>query len=157
MAGVNKVILLGRLGSDPEVRSLPSGSKVTTFSIATSEAYNNKDGQRVEQTEWHRIELWDNLANIAEQYLHKGDSVYVEGKIRTEEYTDKDNIARKTTKIRGTSMTLVGGRASNEGNAESGSAMPSQQQRPAPVRTTTPAPEFNNNVGGSDDSDDLPF
>eukprot|EP01136_Pigoraptor_vietnamica_P005937 Opistho-1_new@38258 len=156
MAGVNKVILLGRLGSDPEVRSLPSGSKVTTFSIATSEAYNNKDGQRVEQTEWHRIELWDNLANIAEQYLHKGDSVYVEGKIRTEEYTDKDNIVRKTVKIRGTSMTLVGGRASNEGGAESGSAMPAQQQRPAPVRTAAPAPEFNNNAG-SDDSDDLPF
>lgn len=156
MAGVNKVILLGRLGSDPEVRSLPSGSKVTTFSIATSEAYNNKDGQRVEQTEWHRIELWDNLANIAEQYLHKGDLVYVEGKIRTEEYTDKDNIVRKAVKIRGTSMTLVGGRTNSEGSTEGASAMPAQQQRPAPVRTTTPAPEFNNNAG-SDDSDDLPF
>lgn len=156
MAGVNKVILLGRLGSDPEVRSLPSGSKVTTFSIATSEAYNNKDGQRVEQTEWHRIELWDNLANIAEQYLHKGDSVYVEGKIRTEEYTDKDNIVRKAVKIRGTSMTLVGGR-SNEGNSEgTSSAATPQQQRPAPVRTPAPTPEFNNNPG-SNDSDDLPF
>ena len=66
MAGVNKVILLGNLGSDPEVRSLPSGSKVASFSIATSEAYNNKEGVRVEQTEWHRIELWDALANIAE-------------------------------------------------------------------------------------------
>ncbi|MDR6563933.1 MULTISPECIES: single-stranded DNA-binding protein [unclassified Arcicella] len=155
MAGVNKVILLGRLGADPEVRSLPSGSKVTTFSIATSEAYNNRDGQRVEQTEWHRIELWDNLANIAEQYLHKGDSVYVEGKIRTEEYTDKDNIVRKTTKIRGTSMTLVGGRSS-EGGSESAQAVPAQQSRPAPERTPAPTPEFSSNTG-SDDSDDLPF
>jgi len=155
MAGVNKVILLGRLGADPEVRSLPSGSKVTTFSIATSEAYNNRDGQRVEQTEWHRIELWDNLANIAEQYLHKGDSVYVEGKIRTEEYTDKDNIVRKTTKIRGTSMTLVGGR-SNEGGSESAQTVPAQQSRPAPERTPAPTPEFSSNTG-SDDSDDLPF
>ncbi|MEA5137632.1 single-stranded DNA-binding protein [Arcicella rigui] len=157
MAGVNKVILLGRLGADPEVRSLPSGSKVTTFNIATSEVYNNKDGQRVEQTEWHRIELWDNLANIAEQYLHKGDSVYVEGKIRTEEYTDKDNISRRTTKIRGTSMTLVstkGGGTDNDGGAASSPAP--QAQRPAPARTPAPTPDFTNNAG-SDDSDDLPF
>jgi single-strand DNA-binding protein len=79
MAGVNKVILLGNLGSDPEVRVLPSGAKVANFNIATSETYTNRDGQRVEQTEWHRIELWDGLANIAEQYLRKGNSVYVEG------------------------------------------------------------------------------
>lgn len=158
MAGVNKVILLGRLGADPEVRSLPSGSKVTTFNIATSEVYNNKDGQRVEQTEWHRIELWDNLANIAEQYLHKGDSVYVEGKIRTEEYTDKDNISRRTTKIRGTSMTLVstkGGSDSSEGNSASPAT---QAPRPAPAKTPAPTPDFASNTGtGSDESDDLPF
>jgi len=71
MAGVNKVILLGNLGSDPEVRALPSGVKVANINIATSEAYTGKDGQRVEQTEWHRVELWDNLATIAEQYLKK--------------------------------------------------------------------------------------
>jgi len=151
MAGVNKVILLGNLGSDPEVRSLPSGSKVASFSIATSESYNNKEGVRVEQTEWHRIELWDNLANIAEQYLHKGDSAYVEGKIRTEEYTDKDGIARKIVKIRGTSLTLVGSKNAGN-NQEGGSAAP----RPAPPKVVTPTPEFETNAGG-DASDDLPF
>ncbi len=156
MAGVNKVILLGTLGSDPEVRSLPSGSKVASFSIATSESYNNKEGVRVEQTEWHIIELWDNLANIAEQYLHKGDSAYVEGKIRTEEYTDKDGIARKIVKIRGTSLTLVGSRKDN--NQEGGSAPAPQAQaaRPAPAQVTASTPEFNTNAG-EESSDDLPF
>lgn len=156
MAGVNKVILLGNLGSDPEVRSLPSGSKVASFSIATSESYNNKEGVRVEQTEWHRIELWDNLANIAEQYLHKGDSAYVEGKIRTEEYTDKDGIARKTVKIRGTSLTLVGNRNSNTPDGGSAPAPQVQAVRPAPVQVTAPTPEFDTNAGG-ESGDDLPF
>ncbi len=157
MAGVNKVILLGNLGSDPEVRSLPSGSKVASFSIATSESYNNKEGVRVEQTEWHRIELWDNLANIAEQYLHKGDSAYVEGKIRTEEYTDKEGVARKIVKIRGTSLTLVGSK--NGGNTtppESQAAPQAQVSRPTPERVVTPVPEFDAKNGG-DASDDLPF
>lgn len=155
MAGVNKVILLGNLGSDPEVRSLPSGSKVASFSIATSEAYNNKEGVRVEQTEWHRIELWDALANIAEQYLHKGDSAYIEGKMRTEEYTDKDGIARKIVKIRGTSLTLVGGRKPE--NQEGGSAGSQAQtaSRPAPTPAPAATPEFEGNVGEGDDN--LPF
>lgn len=156
MAGVNKVILLGNLGSDPEVRSLPSGSKVASFSIATSEAYNNKEGVKIEQTEWHRIELWDNLANIAEQYLHKGDSAYIEGKIRTEEYTDKEGIARKIVKIRGTSLTLVGGRNPNPGNQGNDSAPASQATRPAPVQVPTHVPEFDTNAGG-EGGDDLPF
>lgn len=156
MAGVNKVILLGNLGSDPEIRSLPSGSKVASFSIATSEAYNNKEGQRVEQTEWHRVELWDGLANIAEQYLKKGRTVYVEGKIRTEEYTDKDGIARKTTKIRGTSMTLVGGNPDNAANGggqpQGGYAAPAPQPRPAPTPAPAPVPDFQ-----AGEEDDLPF
>jgi single-strand DNA-binding protein len=153
MAGVNKVILLGNLGSDPEVRSLPSGSKVANFNIATSESYNNKEGVRVEQTEWHRIELWDNLANIAEQYLHKGDSAYIEGKMRTEEYTDKDGIARKIVKIRGTALTLVGSRRDN--NQEGGSSAPqAQASRPAPAPAPAPAPEFD---APADGDDNLPF
>ena len=156
MAGVNKVILLGNLGSDPEVRSLPSGSKVASFSIATSEAYNNKEGVRVEQTEWHRIELWDNLANIAEQYLHKGDSAYIEGKIRTEEYTDKEGVARKIVKIRGTSLTLVGGRKPENQEGGFTSAPQAQSARPAPAQVAAPAPEFDTNAGG-EGGDDLPF
>ena len=156
MAGVNKVILLGNLGSDPEVRSLPNGAKVANFSIATSDNYTNKEGVRIEQTEWHRIELWDNLANIAEQYLHKGDSAYVEGRIRTEEYTDKEGIVRKAVKIRGTALTLVGGRKPE--NPEGGSAPAPQAQaaRPAPAQVAAPAPEFDTNAGG-DAGDDLPF
>lgn len=101
MAGVNKVILLGNLGSDPEIRSLPSGSKVASFSIATSEAYNNKEGQRVEQTEWHRVELWDGLANIAEQYLKKGRTVYVEGKLERKNIQIKMVSLEKRQKLEG--------------------------------------------------------
>ena len=156
MAGVNKVILLGNLGSDPEVRSLPNGAKVANFSIATSDNYTNKEGVRIEQTEWHRIELWDNLANIAEQYLHKGDSAYVEGRIRTEEYTDKEGIVRKAVKIRGTTLTLVGGRKPENQEGGSASAPQAQAARPAPAQVAAPAPEFDTNAGG-DAGDDLPF
>lgn len=154
MAGVNKVILLGNLGQDPEVRSLSNGAKVANFSIATSDNYTNKEGVRVEQTEWHRIELWDNLANIAEQYLHKGDSAYVEGRIRTEEYTDKEGIVRKAVKIRGTALTLVGGRKPE--NQEGGSTAPQAQAapRPAPAPAPSPAPEFDAPLEGDDN---LPF
>ena len=153
MAGVNKVILLGNLGQDPEVRSLPNGAKVANFSIATSDNYTNKEGVRIEQTEWHRIELWDNLANIAEQYLHKGDSAYVEGRIRTEEYTDKDGIVRKAVKIRGTSLTLVGGRKPE--NQEGGSAASQAQAAPRPAPAPSPTPEFETPAGEGDDN--LPF
>lgn len=106
MAGVNKVILLGNLGSDPEIKTVGT-SKVASFSLATSDAYNNKEGVRIEQTEWHRVELWGQLAETAEKYVKKGNSLYVEGKIKTEEYTDKDGVAKKTVKIRGTSITLI--------------------------------------------------
>jgi single-strand DNA-binding protein len=110
MAGVNKVILIGNLGSDPEIRHLPSGTSVANFSIATSESYTNKNGERVTQTEWHRIELWEGLAKIAEQYLKKGNPVYIEGRLRTETYTDKEGVSKSTVKIRGTAMTLLGGK-----------------------------------------------
>jgi single-strand DNA-binding protein len=151
MAGVNKVILLGRIGSDPEVRSLPNGAKVANFSIATSDNYTNKEGVRVEQTEWHRIELWDNLANIAEQYVRKGEQLYVEGRIRTEEYTDKDGIARKAVKIRGTAMTLVSSKPVGGDNSE---AAPQAAPRPAPAPAPAPAPEFDAPAEGDDN---LPF
>jgi single-strand DNA-binding protein len=151
MAGVNKVILLGNLGSDPEVRYLESGTPVAKFNIATSERYKNRNGEMVEQTEWHRIELWDNLAKIAEQYLKKGNSVYVEGKIKTEEYTDKEGIQRRSTIIRGTSMTLVG--SSNRADDNTPTAAPAGN-RPAPAAVAPPpAVEFE----GDGNTDDLPF
>jgi single-strand DNA-binding protein len=153
MAGVNKVILLGRLGSDPEVRTLPSGGKVVTFSIATSETYNNKEGVKVEQTEWHRIELWEGLANVAEQYLKKGDMAYVEGRIRTEKWTDKEGVERNTVKIRGNALQLVGGRGRDADDNDSAPASSSNNYTPkaAPVPSPPPA-----EMAGSG-SDDLPF
>jgi single-strand DNA-binding protein len=108
MASLNKVMLIGNLGSNPEIRTLASGTKVATFNIATSENYINKNGEKVEQTEWHRIELWDNLAEIGEKFLQKGDSVYIEGKLRTEKYTDANGIEKFVVKIRGNSMQMLG-------------------------------------------------
>jgi single-strand DNA-binding protein len=153
MAGVNKVILLGRLGSDPEVRTLPSGGKVVTFSIATSETYNNKEGVKVEQTEWHRIELWEGLANIAEQYLKKGDMAYVEGRIRTEKWTDKEGVERNTVKIRGNALQLVGGRGRDTDDNDSAPA--SSGNNYAPKAAPVPMPPPADLAGGG--SDDLPF
>lgn len=151
MAGVNKVILIGNLGSDPEVRHLSNGSVVANFNIATSESYTNKNGERVTQTEWHRIELWDGLARVAEQYLKKGQMVYIEGKLRTENWQDSDGNNRTTTRIRGLNMTMLGGRSdSNE----------SQTQSP-PKQTENPVQQAQPKVDPAppeeDETDDLPF
>jgi len=173
MAGVNKVILIGNLGADPEIRHLDGGSTIARFNIATTETYNNKSGERVEQTEWHRIEMWDNLAKIAEQYLKKGSQVYVEGKLRTEAWKDKEGVDRTTLRIRVTNMTLIGGRPNNDGNDGSGyetqrqqsdPATPPQQRQAAPAPASAAAPKqqarrepeptpFEGNSG----DDDLPF
>ncbi|SOE20969.1 single-strand binding protein [Spirosomataceae bacterium TFI 002] len=121
MAGLNKVLLIGNVGGDPEIRSLPSGSKVANFSLATSESYNDKSGQKQTVTEWHRIELWDGLATIAERYVKKGDPIYIEGKIRNERWTDKDGQEKTGVRIRGLSMQMLGsarGGDNNYGNQE---------------------------------------
>ena len=89
MAGINKVILVGNLGRDPEIHTFEDGTKKASFSLATTESYKDRDGKRVDQTEWHNIVLWRGLAEIAEKYLHKGDQIYLEGKIRRREYDDK--------------------------------------------------------------------
>jgi len=151
MAGVNKVILIGNLGSDPEVRHLSSGSVVANFNIATSESYTNKNGERVTQTEWHRIELWDGLAKVAEQYLKKGQPVYIEGKLKTENWQDSDGNNRTTTRIRGLNMTMLGGRGNDQSG--SGDIQPPQHQdseSAAPIKNT-PAPQADEEI------DDLPF
>jgi single-strand DNA-binding protein len=151
MAGVNKVILIGNLGSDPEVRHLSSGSVVANFNIATSESYTNKNGERVTQTEWHRIELWDGLAKIAEQYLKKGQTVYIEGKLKTENWQDSDGNNRTTTRIRGLNMTMLGGRSSDvsESNEDQNPQQHVSSSSTAPVSNTPPSEE--------EDIDDLPF
>ncbi len=151
MAGVNKVILIGNLGSDPEVRHLSSGSVVANFNIATSESYTNKNGERVTQTEWHRIELWDGLAKIAEQYLKKGQTVYIEGKLRTENWQDNDGNNRTTTRIRGLNMTMLGGRSEGSGN-DSPSAPQATSQTSSNQPKVDPVPP-----PAEEETDDLPF
>ena len=118
MAGVNKVILVGNLGKDPEVKYLDNGVAVANFSLATTENYKNKEGERVSQTEWHNVVLWRGLAEVAEKYLKKGASVYVEGKIKTRKWEDKEGVTRYSTEILGENMTMLGGKSSSEGTIE---------------------------------------
>ena len=138
MAGVNKVILVGNLGKDPEVKYLDSGVAVANFSLATTENYKNKEGERVSQTEWHNIVLWRGLAEVAEKWLKKGSSVYIEGKIKTRKWEDKDGNTRYNTEILADNMTMLGGKS----NADSTSPASS-------VSTTSKLSE--------DTADDLPF
>lgn len=141
MASLNKVILIGNLGSDPEIRSLPSGAKVASFSIATSESYTDKaTGAKQTITEWHRLELWDGLAGIAEKYIKKGDSIYVEGRIRTDKWTDNNNVEKTTTKIRVTELKMLGGGRQTGAESSAPRAVPEMSDHSAP-----------------DMSDDLPF
>jgi single-strand DNA-binding protein len=131
--GVNKVILVGTCGQDPETRYLPSGNAVTNLSLATSEQWTDKQtGQRVEKTEWHRVSLFGKVAEIAGEYLRKGSQVYIEGKLQTREW-EKDGVKRYTTEIivdmQGT-MQLLGGRPEGAGGGDSAA----RQSRPAPQR-----------------------
>ena len=110
MASVNKVILIGHLGKNPEVRHLEGGNTVANFTIATNEYYKDKQGTRIERTEWHNITAWRGLAELAEKHLHKGQQVYVEGRIRTRQYQDKDNQTRYITEIVAEELSLLGAR-----------------------------------------------
>ena len=121
MSGVNKVILVGNLGKDPEVRYLDSGVAVANISLATTENYKNKNGDRVSQTEWHDVVLWRGLAEVAEKYLEKGSSVYIEGKIRTSKWVDKENITRYKTEIMADKMNMLS--KSNNGVDESDNSL----------------------------------
>jgi single-strand DNA-binding protein len=109
MASVNKVILLGNLGSDPEVRYTPSGKAVANFSLATSEKYTNKEGEKEEKTEWHRIVAWARLGEICGEYLSKGSQIYIEGRIQTRTWEDRDGNKRYTTEIVAQTMQMLGG------------------------------------------------
>ena len=114
MAGsVNKVILVGNLGRDPEIRSMPNGDRVANLSLATSESWRDKSsGERKEKTEWHRVSIFnDNIVKVAEQYLKKGSSIYVEGRFSVRKYTDKDGVEKYATTIKADSMQMLGGKA----------------------------------------------
>lgn len=145
MSGVNKVILVGRLGKEPEVRNLENGATVANFTMATSETYKDKTtGERKEITEWHNVVLWRGLAEIASKYLHKGDQVYIEGKLRTRSW-EKDNVTRYTTEIVGDNMTLLGSKPAGA-NADRSPAAPTSFSSIDSGEKPT-----------SDTTDDLPF
>ena len=163
MAGVNKVILVGNLGKDPEVRHLESGVPVASFSIATSESYNDKtSGEKKTITEWHNVVLWRGLAEVAEKYLHKGDQVYIEGKLRTRQW-EKDGVTRYSTEIVGENMTMLGGRPKPEGAPVTPQAAASTSQPASPSEPVTPAatsptqPATPAADSSQDEVDDLPF
>lgn len=157
MAGINKVILVGNLGRDPEVRHLESGTAVATFSLATSETYKDRNsGEKKTVTEWHNVVLWRGLAEIAEKYLHKGDQVYIEGKLRTRQW-EKEGVTRYSTEIVGDNMTMLGSR----GNQSEGYQAPAPAQADAPAAQSTAAPSTaaptSQAAVPSDEPDDLPF
>lgn len=155
MAGVNKVILIGNLGADPEVRHLQNGASVANFRIATSETYKDKTtGERREQTEWHSIVAWRGLAEITEKYLRKGTKVYVEGKLRTRKWQDKDGIERFTTEIHADEMTMLDRPGGGDGGAQSSASHP--VERTSNTSPSTP-PVQTTYAASSEEVDDLPF
>jgi len=148
MSGVNKVILIGNLGADPEVRHLQNGAAVANFRIATSETYKDRNtGEKREQTEWHNIVAWRGLAEITERFLRKGSKVYVEGKLRNRQYQDKDGNTRYITEVQADEMTLLDRPAERGEVAAPMAAAPARTASP----TTAPVPS------GADELDDLPF
>lgn len=145
---LNKVILIGRLGRDPEVRYMPNGEAVCNFSVATSETWNDRNGQRVERTEWHNITMYRRLAEIAGQYLRKGSQVYLEGRIQSRKYQGKDGIERTAYEIIANEMKMLGG-----GNGEQ-QAQSAQAETPTPPRRQTPTTPA---APVEDIDDDVPF
>jgi single-strand DNA-binding protein len=156
MASINKVILIGNLGRDPEVRYLPSGDAVANFSIATTEKWKDKSGEMQEQTEWHRISFFGRQAEICGEYLKKGSSVYIEGRLQTRKWTDKEGHERTTTEIRGDRMQMLGGRGGGSGGAE---PMAREPREPAAAGADSGKPAAGKKGGGAFDQmdDDIPF
>jgi single-strand DNA-binding protein len=166
MASVNKVILVGNLGRDPEIRYLPSGEPVANITIATSSKYKNKTGEMVEETEWHRVTFFGKLAEIVGQYLKKGRSVYVEGRIKTRKYTDKDGVEKYATDIIANEMQMLGSRegmgepSGDDGGYDSAPRRAAPAPRaaaPAPAPATRQAPPPRPASGFDDMDDDIPF
>jgi single-strand DNA-binding protein len=140
MSGINKVILVGHLGKDPEVRHLDGGVSVASFPLATSESYN-KDGRKVEQTEWHNIVMWRGLADVASKYLQKGKLVYIEGKLRTRSFEDKTGIKKYTTEIVAENFTVLGRKSDFDND----------------TKQTVKADDADSSFNPASDADDLPF
>lgn len=153
MAGINKVILVGNLGKDPEVRYLEGGTAVANFPIATSETYKDKNsGERKTNTEWHNIVLWRGLAEIAEKYLKKGAQVYIEGKLQTRQWQDKDGNNRYTTEVVGNNLQMLGRK--DENSSSNSTQTPTDTDTDTAPAQPTNTPEIDNS---SSEVDDLPF
>ena len=142
---VNKVILIGRLGADPETRYMPNGDAVTNITLATTETWKNQNGEKQEKTEWHRVTFYRKLAEIAGEYLKKGRRVYIEGKLETRKWNDKNGIERYTTGIIAEDMKMLGDKPAGQNNTTA--SQPNKQ-------TSNNAPQ---GQGGFDDDDDIPF
>lgn len=141
MAGVNKVILIGNLGKDPEVRYLEGGTAVAKFPLATSESYKDKSGKKIDQTEWHNVVLWRGLAEVAEKFLKKGMQVFIEGKLRSRSWEDKEGNKKYITEIIGDNLTILSRRDENHNQ-----------------QASSPAGEENNiSISSNESTDDLPF
>lgn len=152
MSSVNKVIIVGNLGRDPEMRAFPNGDKVANVTIATTDKWKDKgSGEQREHTEWHRVAFTGGLAGIVELYLRKGSQVYVEGSLRTRKWTDQDGVQKYSTEIRAENMQMLGGRP--DSGQQQGSQAPAPRQRAAPA----PAPRQPAASGFDDFDDDEPF
>lgn len=143
MRSVNKAILVGNLGADPDVRSTQGGTRVANLSVATSRNWKDRQGQKQEKTEWHRVVLWDKLAEIGEKYLSKGDSIYIEGEIEYRQYEDKDGVTKYMTEIRARELVMLG--------SWSG-------EKREPQKAATPAASYDDFPSDfPEEDDDLPF
>ena len=161
--GVNKVILIGNLGADPEVRFTPGGQAVANFRIATSDTWTDKNGQKQERTEWHRIVVWGKLAELCGEYLKKGRQCYVEGRLQTREWTDKENRKNYTTEVVANSVTFLGGRdgagAGMGGGASRGASQGSRSAGPDYDYGAPPPGGMDEagGMGGGGGDEDIPF
>lgn len=162
MASVNKVILIGNLGRDPEVRYTANGAAICNATIATSRQWKDKQsGDRQEETEWHRVVFYDRLAEIAGEYLKKGKSVYIEGRLKTRKWTDKEGVEKYTTEIIAQEMTMLGGREGGAGGGmggtgDEGGGAPQQRSAPA-AKPPASKPAQKSSTGFDDMDDDIPF
>lgn len=152
MSGVNKVILVGNLGGDPEIRNLENGVKVATINIATTENYKDKNGERQSHTEWHRVVLWRGLAGVAESYLKKGSQVYIEGRLRTRSYEDQEGKTRYVTEIEARDLNMLGRRESS-GSIPAPTSSPTQPE----TKLKTDVDPKPKEQSGEEPKDDLPF
>lgn len=144
---VNKAILVGNVGADPEVRSTTSGARVASLSLATGRQWNDRNGQKQEKTEWHRLVLWEKLADVAEKYVKKGDRLYVEGEIEYRSYEDKDGVTKYMTEIRVRELVMLGG-------PEGGASRPASATA---AKKPAPDPSYEDFETKFPEDDDLPF